>query len=231
MADTRAADDPVDALAQLQQQVADMQTTLNARASRSPTGTLEPTFLPAAKADTLLCNGATINRADYPGLFQWASDNGLVGSVFGNGDGTTTFALPDMRGAVLRMPAAGGTVGEKLGADTKVLTTANLPAHDHNVSVANHSTHTHTFTTGAAGGNHGNHNSGSHTAASALPGSQDYFFAGADNVQVGNSAHSHSGTTDAASLSAHSVTEASVGSGTALDIRQASFGINILIWT
>jgi microcystin-dependent protein len=227
MADTRAADDPVDALAQLQQQFADLQSTVNARISRCPTGTLEPTFLSAPKADTLLCNGATINRADYPALFQWASDNSLLGSVFGNGNGSTTFVLPDMRGAVLRVPAAGGTVGEKLGADSRVLTTANMPAHTHSVSVDDHASHMHHGIT-AQDGAHGGHFPGSQFIAAA---GADYGLAAWNSGGVGSGTHNHGFDTDSRTLSSHVVHETSVGSGTAIDLRQASFGLNVLIWT
>lgn len=44
----------------------------------------------------LKCNGAEISRTAYAGLFS------AVGTVFGAGDGTTTFQLPDLRGEFLR---------------------------------------------------------------------------------------------------------------------------------
>lgn len=237
MADTRPADDPVDALAQLQQTVADLQATLNARVSRRPTGTLEKTMLTAAPADALLLNGATVNRADYPGLWQWVSDNSRIGAgLFGAGDGSTTFVLPDWRGLVPRMPASGGVVGEKLGADSRVLSTANLPSHDHNVSVATHGNHGHDLTggTGTAngGGAHGGHfPAGSHLAAAG----PDLGLAAWNDGGVGSGTHTHSVNTsvfaDAASAGGHSVNESSVGSGTAVDVRQASVGVNYMIWT
>ena len=40
----------------------------------------------------LLCNGAEISRTDYPDLFD------AIGVNAGNGDGSTTFNLPDFRG-------------------------------------------------------------------------------------------------------------------------------------
>lgn len=46
-------------------------------------------------AGWLACNGATVSRTQYPNLFN------LIGTTFGNGDGSgTTFSLPDMRGRV-----------------------------------------------------------------------------------------------------------------------------------
>lgn len=43
-----------------------------------------------------LCNGQAINRVTYSELFA------LIGTNFGQGDGTTTFNLPDYRGKFLR---------------------------------------------------------------------------------------------------------------------------------
>lgn len=44
----------------------------------------------------LKCNGAEISRTTYSGLFS------AIGTVFGAGDGSTTFQLPDLRGEFLR---------------------------------------------------------------------------------------------------------------------------------
>lgn len=44
----------------------------------------------------LECNGATVSRATYATLFS------AIGSIYGPGDGATTFNLPDLRGEFLR---------------------------------------------------------------------------------------------------------------------------------
>lgn len=44
----------------------------------------------------LTCNGAEVSREKYAGLF------GDIGTTFGEGDGETTFNLPDLRGVVIR---------------------------------------------------------------------------------------------------------------------------------
>lgn len=44
----------------------------------------------------LLCNGAEVERARYPGLFR------AIGTLHGEGDGATTFHVPDYRGMFLR---------------------------------------------------------------------------------------------------------------------------------
>lgn len=62
-------------------------------------------------------NGATVKRSDYPRLVQFATDNGLWTSsptsnpqLFGQGDGNTTFVLPDLRN---RFIEGGDAVGHK----------------------------------------------------------------------------------------------------------------------
>jgi len=44
----------------------------------------------------LQCNGAAVSRATYAALFT------AIGTVYGSGDGSTTFNLPDARGMFLR---------------------------------------------------------------------------------------------------------------------------------
>lgn len=44
----------------------------------------------------LLCNGAEVLRVQYPKLFK------AIGTVYGSGDGSTTFNIPDLRGQFVR---------------------------------------------------------------------------------------------------------------------------------
>ncbi|XZG68890.1 phage tail protein [Chitinibacteraceae bacterium HSL-7] len=44
----------------------------------------------------LVCNGALISRTAYAALFA------AIGTKYGAGDGTSTFALPDLRGEFMR---------------------------------------------------------------------------------------------------------------------------------
>lgn len=99
----------------------------------------------AAPAGFLLCFGQAISRSDYSDLFD------AIGTVYGVGDGTTTFNVPDIRGrAIAGQDDMGGTSANRLtnpgatiggidgdvlggtgGAETHVLTIAQLPAHTH----------------------------------------------------------------------------------------------------
>lgn len=51
---------------------------------------------PVVPAGYLYCDGRTVSRATYAALFN------VVGTRFGAGDGSTTFSLPDWRGAFMR---------------------------------------------------------------------------------------------------------------------------------
>jgi len=44
----------------------------------------------------LECNGSTISRTTYADLFS------AIGTTFGNGNGSTTFGIPDLRGEFIR---------------------------------------------------------------------------------------------------------------------------------
>src|SRR5690606_23693584 len=89
------------------------------------------------------------------------------GTTYGEGDGTTTFGLPDLRRRVVvghdSTHSAFDTIGETGGSLDRTLAEVNLPSHTHTASTAASGAHTHTGTTGAAGA----HTHGvSHSAAS-----------------------------------------------------------------
>lgn len=82
--------------------------------------------------------GQAISRATYSGLF------GIIGTVYGIGDGSTTFNLPDKAGRVSAMKEVspsrltltyfGGNsanLGATGGAENHTLTIAEIPAHSH----------------------------------------------------------------------------------------------------
>lgn len=94
----------------------------------SPVGTVVSGYWTAAPTGTLALNGALCTRgAPFAALFAMASSSGLIASeaewsagqtgLFGAGDGSTTFRLPDLRGEFVRMLDAGRGVdtGRTLG--------------------------------------------------------------------------------------------------------------------
>jgi microcystin-dependent protein len=65
-------------------------------AAAMPAGAVQPFARATAPAGWLVCDGSAVSRSAYPAL--WAA----VGVTFGAGDGSTTFALPDLRGEFIR---------------------------------------------------------------------------------------------------------------------------------
>jgi len=85
----------------------------------------------------LLCDGDIYNILDYPDL------GGLLGSTYG-GNGTTTFAVPDLRGRIVSgqdnmggssadrvTDATADSLGGTLGSEDHTLIEAELPVHAH----------------------------------------------------------------------------------------------------
>lgn len=96
----------------------------------------------APNANFALPFGQAISRTTYATLFAMAS------TTFGAGDGTTTFNIPDLRGATIaglgnmggvdagRITVAGGNfdgtvLGATGGAQNQTLTTPQIPVHSH----------------------------------------------------------------------------------------------------
>lgn len=85
-----------------------------------------------APAGWMLCDGSAVSRNGFSALFD------VVGTQYGEGDGSTTFNLPDISGRLLigassRHPAA--SVG---GEETHILTEQEMTAHAHVVGQHGH---------------------------------------------------------------------------------------------
>jgi len=61
-----------------------------------PAGAVNTFAMSTAPTGWLSCGGTVISRTTYSGLFS------VVGTVYGAGDGSTTFKLPDLRGEFVR---------------------------------------------------------------------------------------------------------------------------------
>lgn len=103
----------------------------------------------AAPTGWVLCNGQAVSRDTYSTLFN------LIGVLYGPGDGSTTFNIPDFRGRVsvgMGGAAAGrltpaSVLGSASGVENVALTTAQIPSHSHTagtLSTASAGGHTHT---------------------------------------------------------------------------------------
>ena len=79
-----------------------------------------------------LCDGQLLSIAQNTALFS------ILGTTFG-GNGTTNFALPDLRGRVPVHPGSGPglspySLGEVLGTENVTLLVNQMPAHNHAVA-------------------------------------------------------------------------------------------------
>jgi len=108
----------------------------------SPTQNITVSFslpgmvVPFAGADSkvptgwLFCNGQAVLRSGisgYPSLFA------VIGTTYGNGDGTTTFNVPDLRGRMAANAYGGGAIGTSGGLENVLLTSsqAGIKGHVH----------------------------------------------------------------------------------------------------
>lgn len=76
-----------------------------------PTGSVIPfagTILP--EDDWLLCNGQAVSRTDYADLYA------IIGIKYGNGDGTTTFNVPNLNNTFIEATSDSSKVSTKLNA-------------------------------------------------------------------------------------------------------------------
>lgn len=160
----------------------------------------------------LLCDGKEISRSKYSGLFD------VIGTKFGNGNGTTTFNLPNLKGkTILGFDEADNDFNElgKIGGEKKhKLQTNELPKHNHSasVSISNNGSHTHSLSgsTNSTGEHkHGIHltsnqkvqtSNGTLYVTTYTPGSTNDIY----NDSAGSHAHAISGTTTSAGSHNHS---------------------------
>lgn len=117
-------------------------TRIRAGSQAVPVGAITMYAGSTAPSGYLICNGASVNRADYPALFT------AIGTTYGSASGTT-FNIPDLRG---RTPVGAGTgagltnrvLGSTGGAETVTLTIAQMPAHNHTGTITG-GAHNHTI--------------------------------------------------------------------------------------
>jgi len=99
----------------------------------TPSGAVVFFAMTTAPTGWLVCDGSAVSRTTYVNLFN------LIGTTYGNGDGSTTFNLPNLTGQFLR--GAGGNAGavgtsqaDQLGSHSHSAdSTVNDPGHSHAV--------------------------------------------------------------------------------------------------
>lgn len=73
----------------------------------------------------LLCDGAEYGRTEFPELFA------AIGTIYGNGDGSTTFNVPNLQTRVPVGAGEGYGLGAVGGEATHTLTVDEMPSHNH----------------------------------------------------------------------------------------------------
>ncbi len=72
------------------------------------------------------CNGQLLSINAYQALYA------VLGTAFG-GNGTTTFALPNLQGRIVAGPGAGIALGGMGGEETHQLMQTEMPSHNHSL--------------------------------------------------------------------------------------------------
>jgi microcystin-dependent protein len=129
-----------------------------------PAGTIIHVAMNTAPSGYLKANGATVSRTTYATLFA------AIGTTFGNGDGSTTFGLPDLRGEWIR-----GWADDRAVDTSRTFGSAQaemIGPHTHAITDAGH-THAAPSSDNVGGGTlfgRGNNNLGGLTTSSATTG-------------------------------------------------------------
>lgn len=223
-----------EALARIETAYNDRLATIEARMHRFPVGYVQEVWRPTAQPGTLLLQGQTVQRADYPDLAAWieqADPTGLIWTLT-----ATTIVLPDGRGRTLIGAGVrdGVTyaVGATGGAHQRTLALNQMPIHDHAVggsgTAQSAGGHSHSGTTSTAG-SHGGHRPNVNPGVGGNDGAR-----WPTDAEAQAGAHSHSFTTGDAGGHNHSISlnisEQSRGGTTPLDLRTPYLAINYAVW-
>lgn len=151
----------------------------------APTGAVLPFAGSVPPDGWLICDGRAVSRTTYAALFS------VISTIFGAGDGSTTFNLPNLSG---RTPIGVGTatgvagatahpLGQLGGEETHKLTIAETPSHEHGHPLG---------VTGGAANNPGNNINAQYTnGGSAVTGWTGQINGGGNNVRGGDGAHNN----------------------------------------
>ena len=97
-----------------------------------PAGIIMPFAGTVAPQGCLFCDGSAVSRTTYAALFA------VIGTTYGEGDGDTTFNIPDLSGRVVIGVSNSHALGTTGGSENVTLTADQLPAHTHVVPQHGH---------------------------------------------------------------------------------------------
>lgn len=97
----------------------------------APSGAIMMFGAGTAPAGWLICDGSLVGRTQFPNLFN------VISTLYGAGDGTSTFALPDFRGIFpLGVKAGTYALAARGGEATHTLVAAENGVHNHSGSIS-----------------------------------------------------------------------------------------------
>lgn len=190
---------------------------LNQQIGEPMVGMVAAFAMSAAPAGWLKCNGAAVSRTIYSKLFE------RISTLYGTGDGSTTFNLPDIRGLFPRAWDDGrgidagrtfGTVQDMmLQSHAHTATAATVGDHVHGASTDTQGSHTHSAWTDAQGEHTHTIWRGKASSNTSVSGSggDNMSFDGASGA-AGN--HAHNVGIGAAGAHAHTVSVGGAGNHT-----------------
>lgn len=169
----------------------------------------------------LLCDGSVVSRTTYSRLFS------VINTVYGSGNGSTTFNLPNLQDRIPVGKMSSTTLGGTGGNNSITLSTNQLPSHTHDGTTNSDGTHSHTINDPGHSHSQNTINDDFNSSGSNPPG----FAADSAGSRTWNNINS---STTGISINqngshTHTFTTGSTGGGESIDIRNKYIVMNYII--